>query len=767
MPIVLTDKSYTDIYGNSSSYFKANAGDTIDVKYTFSTEIFILSSDANTIKINKITNTILQSQGSFVDEGFRVGQTYILVAVNNLNQVAGSFSGTIISVSDLQLVVTGLPSLNNFDSIDAIWCIFVEQIRSSIELGVNFVDVTLASPSLDSLLDGETNRFIANGLNTLAVNSSKTLTQIGKKSGGFTFLNPSIKRVADIVNFYGFNHNKQVFELTFQVVFHGMFDENWFTGKNCLKIYSKIDFKVNEGETFGVTTFELKEASDTGFFNTGFNTEVPNITNTIVGTDEVYYNGINTITFQITSNLLSLSTIQFGAMYILLDDDYNKNQPLSQENYLPFVKTPLWGVGDVGDDVVGSAYPFNLKLNSLSVTTSGANKIYTGDIEINPFYSNPNAFGKFIESKGDSDRIFYIWAKIGNTNTLLFSGQLQYQIPVGILLQPTLSVLVNHNKNNDYSNMSTPVDDSDFNLEDDLGFVADILINEIDSNDSINVKVIAKSGAEEFDLETITFNLFDKDLQYFVPTYLDVSNNLPSSSKKKTAYLIEKTPLTSGVIELRLYYPFLLRWENWINQQNVPPFFVKTGGDTKNWFNYQSANPAWSVKIKVEIIRNGVVDYFYKNFSFKNYDDSTIISQIKLFDYATNAPATSLRKDTIMLIKAVHTFPFSYQMTPYGQITIEPRESSPRHVLSTEIDRSSSNPLKGISYEPRLDVEYTSSSVVTFSCVLDTSKLTEAGYCITSKISEGGTGENVFEELKITEDNIEKTTEDNINKITE
>lgn len=767
MPVILTNKSYTDIYGNSSTYFKANAGDTIDVKYTFTTEIFVMSSDSNSMKFSQIDGSITQNQGSFINEGFRAGQTYILKDVNNSNVVTQTYSGTIISVSDLQLFVTGLPASNNASSSNATWCIFVEQIRSSVELGVNFVDNTLSSPSLDSLLDGETNRFVANGLNSLAVNSSKALFQVGKKSGGFAFSNPSIKRVADIVNPYYFNHNKQVFELTFQVVFHGMFNENWFVGKNCLKIYSKIEFKVNEGETFGITTLEVKEGSDTGFFNTAFNTEVPNITNTIVGTDELYYNSLNTLTFQITSNLLSLSTIQFGAMYILLDDDYNKNKPLSQENYLPFVKSPLWGVSDIGDDVIGSAYPFNLKLNSLSVTTSGANKIYSGDIEINPFYNNPNALGKFIESKGDSDRIFYIWAKIGNTNTLLFSGQLQYQIPLGILLQPTLSVLVNHNKNIDYSNMSTPVDDSDFNLEDDLGFVADILINENDSNDSVNVKVIAKSGAEEFDLETITFNLFDKDLQYFVPTYLDVANNLPSSSKKKTAYLIEKTPLTSGVIGLRLYYPFLLRWESWINQQNVPPFFVKANKDNKNWFNYQVANPAWSVKVKVEIIRNGVVDYFYKDFSFKNYNDSSVISQINMYDYITNVQTNTLRKDTIMLIKAVHTFPVPYQMTPYGQITIEPRESSPRHVLSTEMDRSTSNPLKGISYEPRLDVEYTSPYVVTFSCILDTSKLTETGYCFTSKISEGGTGDNTFEELKITEDNIEKTTEDNINKITE
>ena len=144
MPIVLTDKSYTDIYGNSSSYFKANAGDTIDVKYTFSTEIFILSSDANTIKFNKITNNIIQSQGSFVDEGFRVGQQYHLVDVNNLNQVTGSYTGFILGVSDLQLVVSGLPSVNNADSTDAIWCIFVVQILSSFELGVKFVDVTLA-----------------------------------------------------------------------------------------------------------------------------------------------------------------------------------------------------------------------------------------------------------------------------------------------------------------------------------------------------------------------------------------------------------------------------------------------------------------------------------------------------------------------------------------------------------------------------------------------------------------------------------------------
>lgn len=766
MPVILKDKSYTDIYGNATTYFKANAGDTISVKYTFSTEIFLRSSSTNVWGIDAIDKQITQSQGSFINEGFRVGQTYILKAIDNTNAVYTTWTGTILEVGDLYIRMTGLPSLNNWTSAgNNMLCLFVEQKRQSLELGINFVDNTLQSPSLNSFIDGEANRFVANGLDGVLVGSSVDLVQVGKKSGGFSIANATISRIADTINPYGFTHNKENWEVVFDVIFPAMFSEDSFIGKDCLKLYAKLDFKVTQGETFGVTTIEAKDGADTGFFETGFNTEEPNVISTTSDANELFYNKLNTITFEIVTNDITIDDIEIGAMYYTLDDDYNKNLPLSQENYLPFAKSGLWNATNIGDDIISSVYPFTLTLTDLVITDAGSERTFAGEITINPFYSLTTAFGKFIEGRGDNDRLMYVWVKVGNTNTLLFGSQMTYEMPVGIEITPELSVIVNHDQNVDFSDLSTPSANSDFNIEDDLGYISDILIYEADDNQSIVCKVVATDGTDEFDLETITFDLSNQDLNNFINASSSVSNNLSTSSKKKSAYLIEKTALTGGVMELRLYYPFIIHWEDWITQLNANTYFVKNNKNTKNWYNYQDT--PWEVKLKVEVNRNGVADYFYQDFTFKTYDDSTITSTINLYDYEDMSAISSLKKDKVILIEVVHDFGVNYSGFPYAQITIEPSESSPRYVLSTEMDSDKDNPLKGISYPPRLDMTYTSSSVITLSCLLDMSKMQGTNYCISSKISEEGANNNFIEYEKLMEDGTTKLTEDLLTKITE
>lgn len=766
MPIILKDKSYTDIYGNTTTYFKANAGDTISVKYTLNTEIFTRSTMTNIWNIEDIERQITQSQGSFLNEGFRVGQTYVIKEVGNTNSVFKTFTGTILEVGDLYIKMTGLPSLNNWNtSGGSILCLFVEQKRQSLELGINFVDNSIQSPSLSSFIDGETNRFVVNGLNSVSVGSSVPLTQVGKKSGGFSVSNAQIKRIADTSNPYViFTHNQENWEVTFDVIFPAMFSEDSFVGQECLKLYSKLDFKVNQGETFGVTTIDIKDSADTGFFDTGFNTEAPNVISTTSDANELFYNKPNTITFDIVANDITINDIEIGAMYYSLDD-YNKNKPLSQENYLPFAKSGLWNVSDVGSGIVSSVYPFNLSLSALSITNVGSERTFSGEIILNPFYTSPTAFGKFIEGRGDSDRLMYIWVKVGNTNTLLFSGQMTYEMPVGVLITPDLSIIVNHDQNIDFSNLSTPTNNSDFNIEDDLGYITDFTIYEADDNQSVICKVVATDGTDEFDLETITFDLSNQDLNNFINASLSVSNNLSTTSKKKSAYLIEKTALSGGAMDLRLYFPFLIHWESWITQLNATTFFKKNSIDTKNWFNYQTGS--WDVKLKVEVNRNGVADYFYQDFTFKNYDDSIITSQIKIYDYDTMTQVSSLKTGKMMLIEVTHDFSVNYSGFPYAQITIEPSQSSPRYVLSTEMDADKSNPLKGITYTPRLDMTFTSPTIITLTCLLDMSKLQGTNYCISSKISEEGTNNNFIEYDKLMEDGTPKFTEDLLTKITE
>ena len=85
MSVKLISKSYTDIYGNSGSDYKANAGDTITSKLTISSDIYVRSSGDNPISFDKFDGVLKQSQGDFVELGFRKGMTLNWITINESN----------------------------------------------------------------------------------------------------------------------------------------------------------------------------------------------------------------------------------------------------------------------------------------------------------------------------------------------------------------------------------------------------------------------------------------------------------------------------------------------------------------------------------------------------------------------------------------------------------------------------------------------------------------------------------------------------------
>ena len=117
-----------------------------------------------------------------------------------------------------------------------------------------------------------------------------------------------------------------------------------------------------------------------------------------------------------------------------------------------------------------------------------------------------------------------------------------------------------------------------------------------------------------------------------------------------------------------------------------------------------------------------------------------------------------------MLIKATHTFPSNYNQTPWGMITIEPKESSPRYIISTEVDRSQpENPLVGVTNQKRCDIQQLNPTTIILRCYVNTNLLSGSEFCISSKISDEGVLNPNPDNNKITENNIDKITEDGTN----
>jgi hypothetical protein len=769
MAIRLVDSTFYDVYGNTSKEFKANAGDTITAKHIFEVEISCVSSVQNQLTIDKLENKLSRGQGSFLNDGFRKGQFCSLILVNNINNITELYRPMeILAVSDLQMTITELPNRNNWTTGTDYTAVLIcdDAVYDTVNTAFNFVDNDLpkdASLSLESLIDQETSKFIVDGISAFSVGDFLTMTQIGKKSGQFT-ASATIQRIANLVNPYtAFTSIRRRYEVSITMIFPAMFDSNSFIGDRCLKYFSRTSFRINSNDNLAPTIFDYKEKATTGLWDEAYNTDKPNVISHST-TSNLYYNEQNNITLTFTTpTSKNIDKVELGAMYLTVDDDFNKNKALSQESYLPTLKTGLINSLDIGYIFPSStSYNFSVHILDYNKVDASGVRTHTLILSIDPDYTNANGFGKFIENRGELDRTFLLWLKIDNTNALFFDGQLEFKEAIGSPIEDVVHKIINHDNNRDYKDITinNNLSDNDFNLEDDFAYIAEFYLSSDDVNESVTAKVIAKNNATEYEfvLDKVSFDLVNINLQYFKNQYTNVNNNLPDSSNKKEAFLIEKIPLSSTLMRVRLFYPVLIDWKYWEDILSTHPYFESQGKDNKNWYNYITGD--WEVKVKLEVKRNGVVDFANYTRPFKTYDDWLGTSTIELFDETETTQYTSLQENKKMLIKATHVFPTPYAGYPWGMITIEPKENSPRYIMSTEIDKTQvDNPLIGVSNEKRCDIQFPDPVTIVLRSYVNTNLLNGNDFCITSKISEEGELNNMPIEVKITEAGEDKLIE--------
>jgi len=735
MPIKLVSKSYTDIYGNSSSNYKANAGDKITSKLTISSDIYVRSGSQNSMSFDRLDGILKQSQGDFLELGFRKGMTLKWKVVNNSNTVIGDAFGTITDVYPLYMVLSGtLPNVNNSSSNDSIWVLYSDSTHDEINLSLNFTDIDNPTSTPNSLIDGEVSKFSYQGLTALSVNSTANLTQLGKKSGQFAVTNTTIKRLSDSTDVYVTGRSVRNYEVSFTTIFSGILFEDMFIGNKCLKQFSQLDFRVVSSETITPTTISIDDECDTGWFNESYNTEIPKVLSASSNITKLYYNASNSITATIQVKGTTTTQLEIGAVYETLDDTYNLNKAESQSDKLFLLKTGLIGTANIGTTYTSLGLtPYSITLSNFSYVDAGGNRTFTVI-----FSFAPSTFGTFIEGRGDSDRQFYLWLKAENYNYLIFGNALEYKYEIGEEITPLRKIIVNHSYNLNYSTISIPTECTDINTEDDLAYVADFFLYYPNENSLVKSSIIVNNSTTgfEFTLDSIEFDISEFNVNNFLFTTktLSLNNNLPQSSAKKEAYLTN-IYTQEGLYLFRLYYPFLINWAYWQKLVNTHPYFVSQNISNNDWFNFQVA--PWSLKIKTEIVRNGKTDWFYKDISIKDYNDSTVVSTISLFEYPSMTALNGLKEDKQILIRATHVAPSAWLTDIYGQITIEPKESSPRWLMSTEIDTNTDNinPLYGIT-DNKLTSSGLGTNTIVFECLLDMNKVTSTNLCITSKISD-------------------------------
>lgn len=705
MPIKQISKTFTDIFGNVTSTYKANAGDKITLNSTFESSILMTSQTDNQLVLNSIDNEInCYGKIGWLKEGFRLGDSVdILQYTTATGVLLTTESGrTVTYVSDTTIRVSG-GTLTSFDS--TINTMRVKNSRSHAELELNVNHIINSYPSSsNSLIDGEQTKIVFKDLSTIAIAGTSTGVIVGNKSGQF-IVSAVITRLADVT------YSKQ-FKLTLVYIQSGIYDKSWFALGECLKLNLDYKFRSVANDTSNLIEFSDSDTANTGWFNEAYNVDVIDATLT-TGINQLDYNASSTHTIVVNS---ASSSLYLGACFVSTNENYYKNKYNSQIDLTLLLNAyvPL---------AVGT-YTSNGGLYTIEVTSiATVGTVRTIGITFTPL----TGFATLIESFDVGDRLFYIWLKAGNVNLLASSGQL-YKNFASVQSLSVIDYFIKHD-NNTESGIFLALNKS--NIEDNLAYKGAISFTPFDTFNNLKCSIISYNSVtfEEIELESILFDISNAPInsagQYILNEYQSVGNDLPSTSSKKTAHLTSN--LTTNKWEI--YYPFLNNWKYWEKQLNAPNDFYPN--QNKNWLNYITGD--WSLNVRISRSTDDIEYVRRKSLPVSDYNTEPLIDTTIELYRSNNTLVTAVFDNEIMTIKAVHDHPTVVSFGFWGEITIEETESSPRYLLSTEIDydyniNSPIIPITGL----RLTSENTGTKT-TFSCLLDTNKCGE-NVKITSKI---------------------------------
>lgn len=720
--IQVLSHSFEDIFGNELSFLQANALDRVFCKYDIAISIEFTSSNSELVTATLPYQLGLYS-GDWEEKGFREGDLVTIEIYDISNTLVDSENTTITNITGGTIQFTSLPAtLSNgqlFDSTNKLRVVSAS-VYDELDIYSNFVPNGTTGAS-ESLIDGENtvDRFI--GLSTIPVSTSFYGITLGKRSGQFeTFSN---------LEFTASDGSFKYYTITVETHVLGILDPTVYLGASCLKHYIKFVARRNAGETFGLMTTAVSYDANTGNLDEAFNLGV--LDSELVGTDilsvngEVNYDQSTNIRFTIDS---SSTYCHIGAMYVPLDNSYNHNKYLSQSNFCILSEsfTPY--------TVSGTVYPSKNNPVSANYTLTLGTISSVGTITEYQVIFEPNLdFTNFIASKPDGDRRFVIWFKCGNVNLTIFDGQLsKAQNPWGDLSGINAEQFIRHDEN-----QNTPVTDDysviDFDAitEDDLGYLLSFTFNKSIFYKEVRVFIEAYNTVttERFDLERASFDLSATPVvsgKQLINLNLGVSNNLPTTSAKKQALLINDptVPETISEYAVRLYYPFLVRWEYWLTQIGVNTDFYPFNG--KNWFEYGDLTN-WQVQITTQAITsNDRIFSHSKKIGIRDYNDNPFITHTRKLYKLDGTEVSAFIDGEVLEIRDdwENVFITLDGIDMYGTIHVEAFEDSPRWDISTKVptDFNPNNPLFPITGN-LATVTLINPNKVRVSCYIDCNKL--------------------------------------------
>lgn len=745
MPILITNKSYTDNFGNTGlTAYKSNAGDRFNVVLDIESNIRVQSSASVYLTIDAVDNQIEWVGGDFLEEGFRVGDQVTLTKYAQNGTPLVSWTTNINYVDQTIMDIDVLQTAGiDYGSGESLVILVDLRGRSDLELEFNHI-LNSANGNEFSLIDGEATRVLFDGFGSLGVGGFQPGVLVGNQSGQF-IISAQISRVANPAN------QTRGYRISIDFVNSGIYDDSWFQSSDCLKLFVKMDFASLPGEVDNSYILTYSEDANTGWYDEPFNS-APYDSALIQGiTDDLDY--CNPSTHEIIVDGV-LSPIGLGAAYVSIDESYYKNRPFRQNEITMLIPSFSTGLAFANSDTNEDGAGYTITINSVTVIGS--------ETTIN-FTFTPNAFfAPFMDSRDPGDRLFYIWVKAGSINWLVYSDQLTCVLPEGDPLQMVDEITYLDHSENIESKLGV-FDQINFDTEDDLAFYGTFRLekNKIYETLSIKIEAFNQTTEEDFTLSEFLYNFsgvqISGDGRYLLNESQTVVPQLPLTSLKRDSkfqlYNSLDTPTEYGV---SLYAPVILRWEYWLEQLNASTDFWPT--QDKNWEQYDNIGD-WIVRIEI-ILSDGTFNHPYrKQIEINPYDDEkNIVSTIELIRDLDNSVVNIIPEGELMRIRATHVKASAWdQLLTWGMITIEPFESAPRWISSSvvDFDNNSNNPLTPLTGSV-IAINYPAADTAVLECYFDSNKIDLSnGVKITAKIKE----KDAPIELKTTSpDDEQKTT---------
>jgi hypothetical protein len=736
MPVRINTKTFTDQFGTTNPFFRVNSGDRVVATLRLFNNIYVQSGANVFLQLDPIQNIITWQGGDFEREGFRIGQSVTFTIYSSGGSPINTWNTSVQNVNGNQLDVASVPfwinqSNGELVSILALpvssnnWC-----LRESGIIQPNLVQ-NLQTGSEFSLIDGESSRFF---FDFTQLNGSNTISgvPVGNQSGNMIISCSITDQTLAIAGSIG--SPTRVWDLEIEFVHSGILLESFFSTSNCLKFYTKMDFSVFENEPFDQFTLIYNDDADSGWFDEAFNNGILNAT-LIDSINEIAFDQPTDVQFIVDAPISG--DFGFGFSYIPQDITYYKNRLESQLNLSIVAPTTEMNVGDFVESAIN---PFGamMRMDVLSIVQSGTQQ--TIQLRFTP----NSDFADFMDQRDPDDRLFYVWARFGNVNLLVFNNQMLANPPIGGELTMQTHLFVDHSQNIDDATGTIFGYESD--IEDDLMFIGKFQIPFGSFCDSFVAKIQAWNDitGETFDLQSVFFDISTIPVvsgKHIINVSQPVINSLPTTSLKRNSVLVldpsnDDVGVAYGV---KIVFPFLNRWEYWLEQLNASNIFYPNN-QTKNWFPYDST-PDWNLRLRLELIQNELL-YFFNDpqLLLKNYDSNmNIDSSIELFIESTNQNVQIITEGEMMRVVGKHELVngelWDSNVT-WGMITIEPTESSPRFICSSVVpfDNNSLNPLIPLN-ALLCSLTFPTPTIAKLECLFDPNKINLTnGAKFTSKI---------------------------------